>query len=102
VQADRIVFARDAAAGSMTRAEWLAMRPVFDERETRLRSDLASVPAPTGYADWAEVRSAWSDLLLDEQRQFVRRYIMSVIISRARPGTQSFDPGRVDILWREV
>ena len=102
VQAERIGYARDAAAGVMTRAEWLAMRPVFDERETRLRADLAAIPAPTGRADWAEVRAAWADLTLDEQRAFLRHYIGAVVISRARPGTTSFDPGRVDITWREV
>jgi hypothetical protein len=102
VQAERIVYARDAGSGMLTRAEWLSLREGLGERESRLRSELASVPSPTGRADWTEVRSAWSDLLLDEQRQFVRRYVMSVIISRARPGTQRFDPGRVRILWREV
>ena len=102
VQAERVEFARDAAAGHMTRAEWLAMRPVFDERESKLRSELAAVPAPTGHADWLEVRQAWADLTLDEQRAFLRRYINRVTISRARPGTQCFDPGRVSIGWREV
>jgi hypothetical protein len=102
VQAARIEFARDAAAGSMTRSEWMAMRVVFDEREARLRADLAAIPAPTGHADWQEVREAWGDLNLDERRQFLHRYIASVTISKARPGTQSFDPGRVTIAWRTV
>jgi hypothetical protein len=78
------------------------MRPVFDERESGLRADLAVIPAPAGRADWQQVREAWADLTLDEQRAFLRRYIASVTISRARPGTTSFDPGRVDIDWREV
>ena len=102
LHAERAEYARDAAAGTMTRAEWLAMRPVFDEREARLRHDLAAIPAPAGRADWAEVREAWADLTLDEQRAFLRRYIAAVTINRARPGTQSFDPGRVSIEWREV
>jgi DNA invertase Pin-like site-specific DNA recombinase len=102
VQAERVQYARDAAAGEMTRAEWLAMRPVFDEREGRLRHELAAVPAPTGHADWAEVRQAWPELTLDEQRAFLRRYIASVTVSRARPGTRRFDPGRVSIEWKEV
>jgi hypothetical protein len=41
-------------------------------------------------------------LTLDEQRAFIRRYVARVTVSRARPGTQSFDPGRVSIEWREV
>jgi site-specific DNA recombinase len=102
VQAERVEFARDAAAGTMSRAEWLAMRPVFDEREAKLRQDLAAVPAPTGHADWSEVREAWADLTLDEQRAFLRRYIAVVTVSRARPGTRSFDPGRVSITWRQL
>jgi DNA invertase Pin-like site-specific DNA recombinase len=102
VQADRIAYARDAAAGTMTRAEWLAMRPVFDEREAKLNRELAEIPPPTGRADWREVRGAWGDLELDEQRAFLRRYIETVTIVRATPGTKGFDSGRVKIGWREV
>lgn len=102
LHAERAEYARDAAAGTMTRSEWLAMRPVFDERESRLRHDLAAIPAPAGRADWAEVREAWADLTLDEQRAFLRRYVARVTISRARPGTQRFDPGRVSIEWAGV
>ena len=102
LHAERAEYARDAAAGTMTRAEWLAMRPVFDDREGKLRHDLAAIPAPAGRADWAEVREAWADLPLDEQRAFLRCHIAAVTINRARPGTQSFDPGRVSIEWREV
>jgi hypothetical protein len=78
------------------------MRPVFDERETRLRADLAAIPAPSGRADWQEVREAWADLNLDERRQFLRQFIDAVVIHRARPGTVAFDPGRVGIEWREA
>jgi hypothetical protein len=102
LQAERAEYARDAGAGRMTRAEWLAMRPELDKREGKLRQDLAAIPAPAGRADWQEVREAWDELELDERRAFLRRYINVVTISRARPGTQSFDSGRVSIEWREV
>jgi hypothetical protein len=78
------------------------MRPELDQREARLRSDLEAIPAPAGHVDWREAREAWADLTLDEQRAFLRRYISAVTISRARPGTRSFDPGRVSVTWREV
>jgi hypothetical protein len=86
----------------MTRAEWLAMRPVFDQREADHRAELALIPAPAGRADWREVREAWTDMELDEQRAFLRRHIDRVTIARARPGTKGFDSGRVEIRWREV
>jgi DNA invertase Pin-like site-specific DNA recombinase len=102
VQAERIAYARDAAAGTMTRAEWLAMRPVFDERESKLNDELREIPPPAGRADWQEVREAWDDLELDEQRAFLRRYIAQVTIVRAKPGTKGFDSDRVKIGWREI
>jgi DNA invertase Pin-like site-specific DNA recombinase len=102
VQAERAEYARDAGAGRLTRAEWFALRPELDKREAGLRADLAAVPVPTGHADWLEVRAAWADLTLDEQRAFLRRYVTSVTIARARPGTQGFDKGRVNVEWRQV
>ena len=98
----RAMVAALTAAGEMTRAEWLAMRPVFGEREEELNGELREIPAPAGRADWREVREAWDDLELDEQRAFLRRYIAAVTIVRARPGTKGFDSGRVQIGWREV
>lgn len=105
VAEDRLSYARDAARGEMTRAEWLAMKPVFDEREAEYRRELAALPAPEGGLDWREARDAWDDdegLTLDERRAFLRRYITAVTIHRARPGTKGFDAGRVVIDWRKV
>jgi hypothetical protein len=86
----------------MTRAEWLAMRQVFGEREDELGRELAAIPPPAGLADWREARDSWDDLDLAERRAFLRRYIAKVIIKRARPGTKGFDAGRVRIAWAAV
>lgn len=103
VEAERVEYARDAAAGTMTRAEWLAMRQVFAGREAGLRRELAQIPQPTGRVNWQEMRDSWGDdAELAEQRAFLRRYIATVVIVRARPGTKGFDPGRVKIKWAEV
>jgi hypothetical protein len=106
VQAERVEYARDAGAGKMTRAEWLAVRQGLAEREEGLNRDLAAIPAPPkGGKDWQEIRAMWDDpdaLELDERRAFLRRGIARVIIKRATPGTKGFDPGRVRIDYAEV
>jgi site-specific DNA recombinase len=91
-----------AGPGELTAAEWRTARRALSEREQQLRADLAGIPAPLDGIDIAGARDAWDDMTLDEQRAFVRLFITSVTISRAKPGAKRFDPGRVDIGWRTL
>jgi hypothetical protein len=50
--------------------------------------------------DISMAREAWPDMTLDEKREFLRLFIATVTIKRAKPGTRGFDPGRVAIEWR--
>lgn len=104
VHADRVRWARDAAARRITEAEWTAMRPELDERERTARDELAMIPAPPGSVDWRRMRAAWGVAELDEKRAFLRRYISAVTLNRAAVrGRRGVDPGRRAVIgWREA
>jgi site-specific DNA recombinase len=89
------------ADGERTTDEWQTARNRLDEREKRLRAELADVPPPVGRISVAEAREAWPDMTLGERREFLRLCIDQVVISRARPGTAGFDPDRITVHWRQ-
>jgi DNA invertase Pin-like site-specific DNA recombinase len=89
-------FLRDG----LTEAEWKAARREFAEQERALRDEIAAVPPPAVDVDIEAARSAWDDMTLDEQREFVRLFVQRVTIMPAKPGTRGFDPERVRIAWR--
>jgi hypothetical protein len=102
-QAERNEYARQRGAGEISEGEWLAYRQGLAQREAKLNRDLAAIPAPPeGGKDWQAMRDSWGDAELDERRAFLRRYIATVTIKRARPGTKGFDSGRVSIDYAEV
>lgn len=88
-------------AGQLTDLEWQAARDALSHREGELRAELTAKAAPAARVDIATARSAWPLMTLGEQREFLRMFIRSVTISRAVPGTRTFDPGRVAIDWRK-
>jgi site-specific DNA recombinase len=90
-----------AIPGELTTSEWQTARRALAEHEQQLHAELAAVPAPLVNVDIATARSAWPNMTLDEQREFLRLFIDTVTIKRAKPGTRSFDPGRVEIGWRQ-
>ncbi|MEV6932753.1 recombinase family protein [Dactylosporangium sp. NPDC051485] len=85
----------------LTTAEWQAARAGLAEEERRLRAELATVPAPATGIDAERIRIAWHDgMTLDEQRDVISRFINTVTLRKARPGTARFDENRVAIEWR--
>jgi site-specific DNA recombinase len=90
-----------AIPGALTMSEWQTARRGLAEQEQKLRRELADVPPPVINVDIAGAREAWPDMLLDEQREFVRLFIATVTIKRARPGLKAFDDARAEIDWRK-
>ncbi|MGH3521953.1 MAG: hypothetical protein ACRDU4_03775, partial [Mycobacterium sp.] len=88
-----------ATPGELTMGEWQSARSTLAEHEQRLRAEMAALPPRLVNVDIGHQRAAWPHLPLDEQREFIRVFIATVIVNRARPGTRSFDPGRIDIEW---
>lgn len=90
-----------AVPGELTTAEWQTARRALAEQEQALRQHLAEIPPPLVNVDIETARSAWPDMTLDEQREFVRLFVEKVTVKRAKPGTQGFDTNRVDVAWRK-
>lgn len=101
-EGDRAELAAEWGRGELTAAEWRAARRGLDEREQRLRQELAELPPPVMHLDIAGARQAWPDMTLDEKRELLRMFIDRVTIIRATPGTRGFDENRVKIKWREL
>jgi site-specific DNA recombinase len=102
LEAKRGELAELWGSGDLTGAEWQTARRALAEQEQRLRAELAALPSPLVVVDIAAARESWGSMTLDEQREFVRIFIDKVVISRAKPGTSRFDPGRVEVEWRTL
>lgn len=100
VEQKRRKLAKDWAADELTDEEWRAARTDLDERERRLRADLAAVPPSIARVDPALIRAGWAAMNLDERREIIGMFVASVTVERAEPGTSGFDEQRVHIVWR--
>lgn len=92
-----------APGGSLTSEEWQAARDGLDEQEQALRAELRNLPTPVERVTADEAREAWPDMTLDEQQEFLRRYIAEVRLSKAgRRGERPFDTNRVVVVPRDL
>lgn len=92
-----------ATPGELTDTEWKQARRALADNERRLRSELAELPPPVINVDIAAARTAWPDMTVDEKREFLRLFITTVTVHKARPGhPRVFDPERLEIEWRIV
>lgn len=82
------VEARDA--GQLNLAEFLAAKAKFDGRQAHLETDLAGIPAPVRKLDPDQLREAWPEMTLSEQRQVLSDWIERVVIHPRppRPGVR--------------
>ncbi|MBX3313838.1 MAG: recombinase family protein [Actinobacteria bacterium] len=89
------------AAGGLSSADWKAAREVLDAERGRLTSALADLPVPVDFGIApSELGTAWVNMNLDERRAIIGRFLESVVVLPAQPGTRWFDPGRVQEKWR--
>jgi hypothetical protein len=91
-----------AQPGGLTDTEWDNARQGIAESERSLRVELTELPPPRVGIDIGAARAAWPDMTLDEKREFLRLFIRTVTVKRARPGTTGFNADRVDIDWQEA
>ncbi|MFG2678291.1 recombinase family protein [Streptomyces sp. NPDC048392] len=99
-EGDRAELAAQWGRGELKAAEWRAARQGLDERERRLRDELAMLPPPSMKVDISAARWAWPGMTLDEKREFLRMFIKSVVIVPAKLGKGRFDENRVQVEWR--
>lgn len=89
------------AVGDLPSTDWKAAREVLDTERRRLSDALAALPVRVEIElDPAELITAWEHMNLDERRAVVNRFLASVTVHPASPGTRAFDPGRVEEDWR--
>ncbi|MEV4604429.1 recombinase family protein [Amycolatopsis sp. NPDC049253] len=92
-----------ATPGMLTQTEWQEARRAIGESEQRLRVEYAALPPKMINVDIAGARAAWPDMMLDEQREFLRLFVESVTVVRALPGRpRVYDSERVKIKWRNL
>lgn len=101
VEAKRRELARMWGADELTTEEWQGARQAQDEREQRLRSELAAVAPPPRRVDAAQARAAWPAMTLGEKREMLRLFIDRVVVKPATRGRRGFDDGRVDVEFIE-
>jgi site-specific DNA recombinase len=87
--------------GGLTSEEWREARAALETSERELRAELDAKGPPPARASIEQARASWPDMTLGEKREFIRLFTERVTVSRARPGTQGFDTGRVAIAWRK-
>lgn len=104
VDSDRAELAREWGAGGLRMAEWREARTELDQRERKLRAELAAIPAPRAQVDIGDVRAAWPAMTLEERRELLRMFIARVVINRKPAGApRVFDAERrVAIQWRTL
>jgi site-specific DNA recombinase len=97
---ERTELAQEWGAGGLKMTEWREARAGLDQREQRLRAELAAIPAPRRKIHIDDARAAWPDMTLDEKREFLRIFIEKVTVNRAVAGARSSVGNRVEIVWR--
>lgn len=104
VERDRVELAREwATPGALTMTEWRTARQALAERERTLHDQLNAVPPSVERVDPRTVRASWGRMTLDEQREHVAMFVMSVTVNRAaRRGGPGFDPDRVDVQFANM
>lgn len=84
---------------ALTSSEWQAARSALLEQERALQAELRAIPRPPARADIERARDGWALMTLDEKRAFLRMFIDTVTVAKARPGLKFFDDSRVGITW---
>jgi DNA invertase Pin-like site-specific DNA recombinase len=84
--------------------EWMAARRPIEDRisvASRSLGRLTQSDALTGLVgNGSELRSRWAELNLTRQAAIVAAILDHAIIGPGTPGARSFDPNRVELVWK--
>jgi site-specific DNA recombinase len=92
----------DHDSGLISRKEWLARRDPLVERLDAAKRDVAYENGTTALQafEGVNVRRRWAKLTLDQQREVAALLIDRVTILEPVRRGNSFDPDRVDLVWK--
>ena len=79
----RAEISRRWAAGKITIEQFDIMNAALDGERERIESELRELPAPAGDVSPGELREAWPEMTLDEQRKVVDDWIEKIVVHRA-------------------
>jgi DNA invertase Pin-like site-specific DNA recombinase len=84
------------------RAEWTAAREALEARVEQARHRLAAETGTRALVGLTagSARAAWPSLPFDRRRAVLLELLEAVRIASGRPGTNRFDPARVEPVWR--
>ena len=103
-RADLERLATNHGEGHITLPEWLAARKPIEARidqANRQMSRLTNTAALEGFIGNSEaLRGQWTTLSPPRQRAIVAALIDHITINPAVRGRNTFDPSRIDALWR--
>jgi hypothetical protein len=89
---------------AITVREWLAARRPIEDRIAVTTRSLARITRTDALAglvgNGEELRSRWADLNLTRQAAIVSALVDHAVIGPGTPGARSFDPNRVEIVWK--
>lgn len=100
IDARRGEGARMWARGELDSAAWEAARSELDRMTADLMAKLGAAPPPVSSEVAGITVDDWEAMTLEERREVLGLVIRSVTVNPAKPGTRSFDAGRVKIKWR--
>lgn len=92
------------AAGEIDRVGWQAARRALEAERAALAATVQRSArrkmATTLPRDPAALRAAWDALVVDERRALLAEVVERVDLGPAARGRNTFDPGRVAVVWR--
>jgi len=92
------------AAKNITAREWMEARNPIQARITKTEQALARATRSDALAglvgNGEQLRGSWAGLNLTRQAAIVRAVLDHAVIGSGTAGVQSFDPGRVQPVWR--
>jgi len=96
-------LAEKYAEGDLSAAEWSHARKVLISRDQAAADEIAECQDANRQAalpDASTLAKKWSQLTLSKRRAVVTSLVDAVVISPGVRGRNTFDPQRVEIVWR--
>jgi len=107
IRGEREEYARDAAAGHITRAEWMILRDGLTDRQRSVERDLGSHldECRTVLAEVPitrrELHQWWNDAPLQRQRDVIKAVVEKIVVRPSAHGGNRFDRQRLEEpVWR--
>lgn len=104
VEAKLAELAEMWAAGEITRAEWVTARKPLEARLEAAKRTLSRKRGTTALAAFSgrpgALRMEWDALSFDRQRAIIAAVVDRVNIGLVMRGRNTFDPSRVEVVWR--